>query len=65
MILLLTYFITFISNVYSTFYITSNNELSIALLFFIPVFSNISIIELIAYYGMIFGIYITFINLII
>ncbi|CAD8061205.1 unnamed protein product [Paramecium primaurelia] len=65
-ILLLIYFLTFISNVYSTYYTISNNQISITLFFFMPIFSNfISIIELIAYYGMIFGIYVTSINLII
>ncbi|CAK73034.1 unnamed protein product (macronuclear) [Paramecium tetraurelia] len=64
-VLLLTYFITFIINVYSSFYTISNDQVSITLFFFIPVFSNNSIIELIAYYGMIFGIYHTSINLIV
>ncbi|CAD8151573.1 unnamed protein product [Paramecium octaurelia] len=64
-VLLLTYFITFIINVYSTFYTISNDQISITLFFFIPAFSNSSIIEFLAYYGMIFGIYHTSINLII
>ncbi|CAD8162088.1 unnamed protein product [Paramecium pentaurelia] len=63
-ILLLSYFITFITNVYATFYTLSDNQISITLLYFLPVFSNISTIELLAYYGMIFGIYIISINLI-
>ncbi|CAK86166.1 unnamed protein product (macronuclear) [Paramecium tetraurelia] len=64
-ILLLSYFITFVINVYTAFYTLSNNNFSITLFYFLPLFSNISIVEQIAYYGMIFGIYITSINLIV
>ncbi|CAD8087434.1 unnamed protein product [Paramecium sonneborni] len=62
---LLTYFITFITNVYTTYYTISKNQNSITLFFFLPVFSNLTFIELIGYYGMIFGIYVISINLLV